>query len=115
MTDKDISHDEMVEIVAEQFKTDAEANAYLNEHPMLYPYIVESIEKIKAIFGANVELELRLRIDPEITNAQTLYCYIWVKMSVDEALDKLDKFDDEYYLKLPEQIKDYLNYNVRNK
>jgi hypothetical protein len=115
MTDKDISHDEMVEIVSQQFKIGAEALEYLNQHPMLYPYIVESIEKIKAIFGSYIELELRLRIDPEIANAQTLYCYIWVTMTVDEALDKLDKFDDEYYLKLPEKIKDYLNYNVRNK
>jgi hypothetical protein len=36
MTEKHISHNEMVEIVAEQFKTDAEATAYLNEHPRFY-------------------------------------------------------------------------------
>ena len=115
MTDKEMSLDEMVEVVAQQFTVRTEAAEYLQQHPMLYPYLVESVGKIKSIFGSNVELELRLMKDPEIANYQTLYCYIWVLMSVDEAMDKLDNFDDEYYLKLPNQIRDYLNYNVRNK
>jgi hypothetical protein len=115
MTDKDISHDEMVEVVSQQFKIESEAAEYLNQHPMLYPYIVESIGKIKVIFGKDVDLELLLVKDPEIANLQTLYCYIWVSMTVDEALEKLDKFDSEYYLKLPSQITDFLNYNVRSR
>ena len=115
MTDKDISHDEMVEVVSQQFKIGAEAAEYLNQHPMLYPYIVESIGKIKAIFGSYLELELRLVKDPEDAAYRRLFGYIWVKSNVDEAIDKLNQLDDEYILDLPDDIASHLNFDVRYK
>src|SRR5687768_6693435 len=113
MTDKDISHDEMVEVVSRQFKTDAEATTYLNQHPLLYPYIVESIAKIKAIFGSYIELELHLVKDPEDAAYRRLFGYIWVSASVDDAIDKLNQLDDEYILDLPDDIASHLNFDVR--
>ena len=113
MTDKDVSHAEMVEAVAQQFDVDAEAAEFLNQHPHLYSVLLESVEQIHNIFGQDVELQLRFVKDPEIPNYQTLFCYIWVSMSVAEALEKLDVFEDEYYLQLPNDIIDDLIYDVR--
>ena len=115
MTDKDISHDEMVELVSQHFKIGAEAAEYLNQHPMLYPYIVESIGKIKAIFGSCIELELRLMKDPEDAAYRRLFGYIGVSVSVDEAIDKRHQLDEEYTLDLPDDIASHLNFDVRYK
>jgi hypothetical protein len=112
MTDKEMSLDEMVELVAQQFTVRAEAAEYLQQYPMLYPYLVESVSKIKSIFGTNVELELRLMKDPELADYRKLFCYIWVSTSVDEALDNLNKFDDEFSLDLPYDVLSHLNFDV---
>ena len=113
MTDKDVSHAEMVEAVAQQFDVEAEAADFLSQHPHLYPVLLESVEQIHSIFGQDVELQLRLVKDPEIPNYQILFCYIWVSMSVGEALEKLDAFEDAFYLALPNDVIDDLIYDVR--
>ncbi|MDQ7026685.1 MAG: hypothetical protein Q9P01_07835 [Anaerolineae bacterium] len=97
----------------QHFDIDVQALLFINENPFLRKYLHQALSILEAIFGKDAILELRLIKDPEIANYQTLYCNIWVSVSIDEALDKLDAFDDEYYLKLPNDVTSYLNFNVR--
>lgn len=79
----------------------------------LKPYLLEAADKIIEIFGSDIGLELRLETDPELPDYRRLFGYVWTTGEVDETLDRLDRFDEAYYLLLPQRVLEKLNFSVR--
>ncbi len=70
---------------------------FLQEHPSLPEVVWEAAHVLRYIFGLDTPLELKLLRDPE-TGEEELFAFVHVDAPVEEALQKLDVFDDEWFL-----------------
>lgn len=93
--------------------TDAEAvESYLKAHTRLPLLLVQAADELEQRFP-NSELELDVFHDPEIEGADELFVYVKTSLPVNEALAKLDAFDDEWFLEIDQQSGHVFNVNLR--
>jgi len=86
-------------------------NKFLNQHPELPKYLTDARVALDSIFGQETEYILDIFCDPE-SNHTNLSVNIRPKSSIDEALDHLDQFDRQWYLKHIKQIGHILSFNL---
>jgi hypothetical protein len=104
-----------IELSLKNYKHDAEVEEYLVLHPLLIPVLAEAYEKIIKYFGHEIEVVLKLVLDPEIPNFEHLVGYIWTETGVEEAHEHLDAFDDEWYLSLAYELRRLFYFTIRTK
>ena len=85
--------------------------AFLKSHPNLIDFLQESYYYLYKFFGPNAKHILEVVSDPE-NNHQTLFVFIHTSLSINKALAKLDKFDDEWFLDHFDQVDGDLNFNL---
>jgi len=93
-------HEEKMELLGNFYilKNRIEVNRFLGKHKELFGVLFETYMQIKNIFGENiVELSLKLENDPE-EDYEGLFVTINTNLSPEEALDLLERFDDEWFL-----------------
>jgi len=79
------------------FRKRAEVIWYLERFPFLVPLLLEAYDTIADYFpGSPVFLDFVA--DPEATEDDQLVAFIATDFSPDEALDRLDQFDDGWWL-----------------
>ena len=72
---------------------------YLRQYPHLVPILFEAAEVIPRYFGANAPLALDVFVDPEDeTESRELFALVRVALDPEEVLDRLDRFDEEWWL-----------------
>ncbi len=89
-----------------------EVLTFLKGNPTLVPLLIESYEVIEAVFGPNSRVELRLKTDPEIEELTILFGYIGTNLSVEQAMAKLDEFDDKWFLANLNRADGKLNFDL---
>jgi uncharacterized protein (DUF1810 family) len=87
--------------------------AYLAQYPFLKPVLEEAEERVTQYFGDDVELVYTVVHDAEVANWITLFGAIWNDLPVEDALNRLEKFDWDWYLELPFEVRDKLIFQIR--
>lgn len=77
---------------------------FLKERQYLLPLLLEAREEILKYFPQS-SLSLELKADPEAEDNSQLILYIQTNLPFKEALDQLDKFDEQWWLDKVDQAK----------
>jgi hypothetical protein len=85
---------------------------FLQEHKELVSLLNEAYQELRKYFSTE-DLKLELVADAEIAEDRQLFVYIFTSLSVTDALDKLDEFDECWWLDRIERANGLLNFNLR--
>jgi hypothetical protein len=86
---------------------------FLHTNNYLYKLLLEAYTLTEEIFGQDVKVELKIVTDLDIDEYQELFAYIYTNLPPEDALEKLDQFDEEWLLDKIETINEKLNFNIR--
>jgi len=108
-------HPNIFEQLAAGYKIEnpPEVEAFLKDYSFLIPPLREAVPHVRLIFGPDVELTLQVVHDPEVAGESELTVYICTNLPVDEAMDKLSRLDDEWFLDQLHRTKGKLNLDLR--
>jgi hypothetical protein len=88
-------------------------NAYIAQHPELGDFLQESHRLLRRFFGAEPGFVLEVVRDPETpAPSDLLFVNIRTAMPVDEAMARLDQFDENWYLDQVDSYGDLVNFNL---
>lgn len=95
------------------FRNAEEVTRYLHKHPVLIPLLVQAEEVIPRYFDVDVPVVLEVVFDPECYDPEgELFASIQIPETVDDALDRLDRFDDEWWLRVSPNAPDTLVFDI---
>jgi hypothetical protein len=80
------------------FRRPEEVMEFMRAHPFLVPLLEEVRGQIAQYFGLTPEVILEVVTDPEAENDLDLFAFIRTSLPPDEALSKLDRLDQEWWL-----------------
>jgi len=81
------------------FRRPDEVAAFLHEHPRLSAVLLEASDVIPDYFGHDAPLFLEVFTDPETEpDARELFAIVRTSMEPDEAVARLDRLDEEWWL-----------------
>jgi hypothetical protein len=87
---------------------------FLRLNTYLYKVLIDAHIVLSNIFYHNAKITLKLMTDGENDNHQELIAHIHTELSAEDALEKLDEFDEQWFLDNMELIDDKLTFNVRS-
>jgi hypothetical protein len=85
------------------FHRPLEVKEFLAAHPFLEPLLVEAYDKIGDYFGPQPDVVLEVVTDPEAIDDRELFVFIRTNLPPEEALDRLDRLDQEWWLDAADQ------------
>ncbi len=83
----------------------------VNNSFLLQP-LHEAYEQIRNYFGESVQAVLEVVADPEFFEDQELVIFIRTDLSPDEAFEKMEQIDDEWWLNVPANVRKKLCIDV---
>jgi hypothetical protein len=86
---------------------------FLHVSNHLYKPLFEAHSIIEEIFGQRIKIELKIVTDVDVDEHQELFAYIYTDLPPEDALEKLDQFDEEWLLDNIEIFNEKLNFNIR--
>ena len=75
-----------------------EVKGYIKAYPFLVPLLVEAHDKIREYFEPQSEVVLEVVTDPEADDERELFAFIQTNCTPEEALDRLNRLDQEWWL-----------------
>ena len=93
------------------FRQRAEVLGFLDRHPFLVQLLLEAYDRIGNYFPQS-QVFLEVVSDPEAEGLEELFAYILTSLPVDEALARLDKLDQEWFLDQLDRIGGQFNFNL---
>lgn len=88
-------------------------NAYVGQHAELCNFLQESRRQLRRFFGAEPAFVLEVVKDPEVpTPSDFLFVNIRTTLSVDDAMARLDQFDEAWYLDQVDLFGELVNFNL---
>jgi hypothetical protein len=94
-----------------EFRDDNHIIDYLQAHPELINFLLESHYYLERHFGTSAKFGLEVVQDPEAQHEQ-LFVYINTTLPVDEALKCLDLFDKNWFLDHLDRLGHLINFNL---
>ena len=95
------------------FRNQIEIKGFLVYHRALIPVLKEAYSIVEEFFGNDVLVALEVVKDPEAKNEEQLFGYIKLDtFSPEEAFERLNAFDEAWFLKQVDVIGGYLNFNL---
>jgi hypothetical protein len=85
---------------------------FLQAHQELSSLLDEAYQELRKYFSSE-DLKLELVADPEIVGNQQLFVYIFTSLSVTDALQKFNEFDEQWWLDRIDRANGLLNFNLR--
>ena len=86
---------------------------FVSKHQYLYPELEKASEQITSVFGKNaVEISLELHADRQ-EDWEGLFIVVKTNLPPGDSLDLLDRFDEEYWLDLDDEVSNLLELVVR--
>ena len=96
-----------------QFRNSAEIRNFLTKHQELIAVLQDGHSAVEEIFGNGILIALEVVKDPEATNIEQLFGYIKVDaFSPDEAFERLNAFDEVWFIKQSDLMGGLLNFNL---
>lgn len=91
---------------------EVETIRFLRKHPALIDLLLEAPAQIERYFGSSSLLTLELATDPEDPDSTELFVNVSVPLPVDDAIVRLDRFDEGWFLEQLERTGGRLNFNL---
>ena len=85
---------------------------FFGENRYLIPVVVEAHEELKKRFPSE-ELLLEVVSDPEADGCDELFAYILTSLSVEDALQRLNDLDEQWFLNQLDSTNGLFNFNLR--
>ena len=79
------------------FRQKEDVAEFLESHPYLVPLLFEAYPQIEKHFGSHARVFLEVVTDPEATADRELYALIGTRLPPEAALEKLERFDKEWW------------------
>lgn len=86
------------------YRRPKEVKEFLAAHPFLEPLLVEAYNKLDDYFGPQPDVVLEVVTDPEAIDDRELFAFIRTSLPSHEALEKLDQFDENWWLDAGDQV-----------
>lgn len=80
------------------FRRHAKVSQFLEKFPFLARILVEAYGKFGNYFEPYPQVFLEIVTDPEAPDDHELFALIYTSLTPDEALDRLDRFDRDWWL-----------------
>ncbi|MGQ9626068.1 MAG: hypothetical protein ACUVV0_04080 [Anaerolineae bacterium] len=94
------------------FRNDAAVQRFLYSYPQLAKVLLEAHVYLKKHFGPEPQVTLEVVSDPEVEGWDELFAYILTSLPVDEALARLNRLDEEWFLDQLDRVDGLLNFNL---
>ncbi|MCX7707648.1 MAG: hypothetical protein N2204_06550 [Anaerolineae bacterium] len=94
------------------FRGEAEAVRFLRMHPALIDLLLEALPHVERYFGPHPEVVLEVVVDPEASDSEELFANIRTSLPVEEALECLNQFDEEWFLDQLARTEGRFNFNL---
>ncbi len=79
------------------FRKPQQVSSFLQAHSFLVPLLFEAYIQIEQHFRSNPQVFLQVVTDPEAADDRELFIFIGTNLPPDEALDRLDRLDEEWW------------------
>lgn len=89
-------------------------NFAVNNSSLLQP-LHEAYNQIRNYFGESVQAVLEVVTDPEFVEDQELVIFIHTDLAPEEAFERLEQIDDEWWLDVPSNVREKLCIDVEFK
>ena len=73
---------------------------FLHDHPEVVPPLLDAVEVVPRFFGPGTTLALEVYRDPEARDDRELFALIVTPLVVAPALERLQRFEDEWWLRV---------------
>jgi len=90
----------------------ATVRRFLHAYPRLVKVLLEARLYLQKYFGPAPQVTLEVVSDPEVEGVEELFAYILTSLPVDEALARLDKLDEEWFLDQLDRVGGRFNFNL---
>jgi hypothetical protein len=94
------------------FRNKKQVFAFIQENPYLIDLLVDAYQKIQYFFSSCTEVFLQIVGEPESSNDKQLIAWISLSLNPDEAIARLDQFDEEWWLDEMERAQDKLCFTI---
>jgi len=94
------------------FRDRTEVRAYLELHGEVLPVLVEAYSHIQAHFGSGTPVVLTVISEPADRQSAELFALISTSLPVEQALAAMRRFDEEWWLDVPEHQTGALNFDI---
>ncbi len=85
---------------------------FLRDHPEVIESLIEARPYLEEHFGPDTRAWLEVVGDPEAADERQLFAYIASGLPVDEAVKRLDAFDEGWFLDHVDRVAGRLNFNL---
>ena len=93
---------EKTDIIKKHYKLNSEIESFLIKNDSITDFLITAISELYESFDEEIELVLNL-VDSDLQEQPTLFIEIHTGMNVEDAIESLDNFEDNWFL-------DYLDY-----
>lgn len=90
----------------------AAVRRFLHSYPELLEVLLEAHIHLRRCFGSDLRVTLEVVSDPEVEGLEELFAYIHTRLPVAEALARLDRLDDEWFLDQLDRVGGRFNFNL---
>jgi len=90
----------------------ATVRRFLQTYPSLLDVLIEAWPYLQKHFGPDPQVELQVTSEPEIGESQCLFAYIVTSLPVDDASERLDRLDQEWFLAQLDRVGEVLNFTL---
>jgi hypothetical protein len=94
------------------FRMPDEIKSFLLVHPTIISVLDEARSVLEKFFGESVRVSLEIISDPEASDHRQLFGYINAELSPEDALSRLDAFDNAWFLKQLNLVGGLFNFNL---
>ncbi|WP_413257917.1 hypothetical protein [Floridanema fluviatile] len=77
---------------------------FLEKHPFLISRLLSIPDNIRN-YISDFQLSLEVLADPEINDYLQLFISIYTQVDLKEAIDKLDQFEEEWWLQISYEVR----------
>lgn len=84
---------------------------FLAERPKLIELLLSAYPQVERLFGKGTPISLEVVTDPEYPAPPEIFAYIGTQLAVDQALGRLNQFDD-WYLGQSDDLAGELTFSV---
>jgi hypothetical protein len=85
---------------------------FLLSHPQLIGVLLKARPHLSKYFGPDLQVVLKVVRDPEAEDSEQLFAYIYTSLPTGEAVARLDRLDEEWFLDQLDQTRGLFNFNL---
>jgi hypothetical protein len=94
------------------FHDAAAVSSFLSAYPHLIEILFEAYPHLLEHFGPGLKVALKVVGDPEAEDSERLFAYLLTSLPPEEALARLDRLDEEWFLDQTDRVGDLFNFNL---